>query len=498
MSFEDTPQVRLLTLTTSNEPPLESELNPIRQVIVQTHARLAAVNAELEALAARQQLLNEEKDALNAGLYLLSSAASLLRRIPPELLAEIFEWALPRQYTRPLYEAFDLNNSPWMFTHVCRHWRSVSLSTPSLWWYLNISFGTDATYPTYPLPLLERHMTLANRLRRLLFCSNLPSAGSTWTSAWCPALFPLLDDLRGRIPALRKLWIEWEDDVTPPDLTFPTCFREAPRLVDVGVRHASRYPEVLVPFSQLTRYTLHQSTQAQIAMLRSAPHLVEARITIEPDLRGLFRHSGTSKIVLPALRRLYVSDIEILDIIHAPVLTDFGYEPNGAPLASSDLARIIAATQPSLRRFCLYGEPTSTTAIQILQKFPSIEELRVIWNGALVPQRWKEADTLITVLLLSTYIDTGTPAIAPNLYMLSLGWESEPASDAEPFVPILRGRWKAGGSTIKRVELSTCSSTAIDPVVLNALKELQEERVDVAVFQDEEGMEITDTYQFAV
>ncbi|KAJ7236419.1 hypothetical protein B0H12DRAFT_993573, partial [Mycena haematopus] len=58
---------------------------------------------------------------------------SPLRRIPPELLGEIFSWtsefsdrvALP-------WGKFDII-VPWVLTWVSSRWRAVALSSPSLW-----------------------------------------------------------------------------------------------------------------------------------------------------------------------------------------------------------------------------------------------------------------------------------------------------------------------------------------------------------------------------
>ncbi|KAJ7058531.1 hypothetical protein C8F01DRAFT_292877 [Mycena amicta] len=54
-------------------------------------------------------------------------------RLPPELLSEIFErirWDTPRNFKFP---AMSSRSSPLVLGGVCSYWRSVSLSTPTLW-----------------------------------------------------------------------------------------------------------------------------------------------------------------------------------------------------------------------------------------------------------------------------------------------------------------------------------------------------------------------------
>ncbi|KAJ7483482.1 hypothetical protein FB451DRAFT_991164, partial [Mycena latifolia] len=58
---------------------------------------------------------------------------SPLRRMPPELLGEIFSWTLPSVQEALGRRRFQDKHSPWVFTQVCHRWRAVALSTPSLW-----------------------------------------------------------------------------------------------------------------------------------------------------------------------------------------------------------------------------------------------------------------------------------------------------------------------------------------------------------------------------
>ncbi|KAJ7490964.1 hypothetical protein FB451DRAFT_1124553 [Mycena latifolia] len=122
-------------LMTTNAPPDSVELIFIQAVVSKTDARLADVENEISRLRGRLQQLEDERTSL--ARYLASNKAILspLRRMPAELLAEIFSWTLPSlddALTRHNFK-FDRSHSPWMLTQVNSRWRAVALSTPSLW-----------------------------------------------------------------------------------------------------------------------------------------------------------------------------------------------------------------------------------------------------------------------------------------------------------------------------------------------------------------------------
>ncbi|PPQ95231.1 hypothetical protein CVT26_014921 [Gymnopilus dilepis] len=83
--------------------------------------------AELKQLHALQ-------DASHVSLYILDSALAPIRRLPPEILSEIFRFCLPNtRFHRP-----SPSRAPLLLTQVCCSWRKICISTPSLWTSLEI------------------------------------------------------------------------------------------------------------------------------------------------------------------------------------------------------------------------------------------------------------------------------------------------------------------------------------------------------------------------
>ncbi|KAJ6541689.1 hypothetical protein B0H19DRAFT_1035866, partial [Mycena capillaripes] len=126
------PGTRHHTLLNTNEPPDGSEIIFIQSVISKTDARLAYLDDEISKLQHKLKQLKEERASASSYKKRNGAILSPLRRMPPELLGQIFSWSLiPIKNTA--LDPFDMGHSPWVLTHISAHWRAISLSTPSLW-----------------------------------------------------------------------------------------------------------------------------------------------------------------------------------------------------------------------------------------------------------------------------------------------------------------------------------------------------------------------------
>ncbi|KAJ7260360.1 hypothetical protein B0H12DRAFT_959143, partial [Mycena haematopus] len=112
---------------TTNEPPQDVELALILPVAQKTATQLACLDAEISRLKDQLTQLEEERAALAKYHTQNTTILSPLRRMPSEVLGEIFSWTLP------LRSALDITDSPWVLTHVSRRWRAIAVSKSSLW-----------------------------------------------------------------------------------------------------------------------------------------------------------------------------------------------------------------------------------------------------------------------------------------------------------------------------------------------------------------------------
>ncbi|KAJ7691964.1 hypothetical protein B0H17DRAFT_1010809, partial [Mycena rosella] len=132
LNFHVAPGTRHHGLLTSNEVPLEPDLLAVNSVISKTDARLAWLDTEILRLQDRLKELEEERTALSSFRAQNNAILSPLRRMPPEVLGEIFAWTLP-SVKDALERGFSVGRSPWVLGQINSPWRSVALSTPSLW-----------------------------------------------------------------------------------------------------------------------------------------------------------------------------------------------------------------------------------------------------------------------------------------------------------------------------------------------------------------------------
>ncbi|KAL0058706.1 hypothetical protein AAF712_014617 [Marasmius tenuissimus] len=111
------------------------------------------------------QSLKEARAHIVQKKHILSSILHPIRRLPPEILSEIFrirafnEMDLERN---DFPGSLDTRKAPWTLSQVCRTWRLVAVSMPDLWTQVNVSWAEATTGCT-------------NRLATLFAYSKIPS-----------------------------------------------------------------------------------------------------------------------------------------------------------------------------------------------------------------------------------------------------------------------------------------------------------------------------------
>ncbi|KAF9053813.1 hypothetical protein BDZ89DRAFT_295195 [Hymenopellis radicata] len=136
-----------------NDPPSSSDISMLHECRRSLESFITRINAEITALSSmqdelkivykrRQELLRalqKDRDSLDKCHRELLGAVSPLRRIPLELLQEIFLKAV--EPDEPRYSGFAVfcpDEAPWIVRCVCRKWR-MAARCPQLWANLTIS-----------------------------------------------------------------------------------------------------------------------------------------------------------------------------------------------------------------------------------------------------------------------------------------------------------------------------------------------------------------------
>ncbi|KAJ6462358.1 hypothetical protein C8R47DRAFT_98096 [Mycena vitilis] len=516
------PGTRHHALLTSNEPPRDRDIPTVQSVLYEIDARLASLDDEIARASEQLEKLKEKRSSLASHRRQNGAILSLLRRMPLEILGEIFMLTLP--FPRP-EKGIRMTDSPWVLTHVCRDWKRIALSVHSLWSSVIVTYydpETGRLLATCPkLAMVETQIARAQEAKlkihfygfedrwnrtpvdQIEMFKALARHATRWgefSAQLTPALLLLLADLRGSLSSLRKLWLRFAGEM-PSQAPSIDTFEDLPCLRDIGLNYNSQFFPIHFPAHNLTRYQLEAPWDTHRRLLPLATSVVEACITLSfpqapiPDSRKM--------IELKWLRRLYVSDwhknLELLKPLSAPVLEELalgeiaidGEGGEGGTEIPPHLDAFLARSS-SIRSLRLAGRADPDVIVEILHRYPSIVELAIAISGWNIRDM---AETLITDLTIS---DTAPPTIvAPQLRSLSLGWDTELECpiDSPPFLEMVKSRMKTEHCDLKQIALLTEQTFGPNSTVAE-LRMLREEGLDLLLLEGVDASEVIDGWIF--
>lgn len=432
-------------ILSTNRPLLDSEVELIRNVIAREQAQKARLYAQIVALRAALDRCVQEHNSVAGDIRMHEKTLALspLRRMPPELLSLIFMATMLHSY----------DPAPWEISQVCRRWRNVVLNQPTFWTSINLCVHRDrGRVPVkYRLEVqLQRSALLP--LEVFLMCRSceawddeeldivqvLASHSARWRTLqtrghWSmhTALAPVI---RGRIPILKKLYILADTSKFSNDdeLQSLDAFQFAPQLQQVSINIDGNAISANLPFAQLFQYAAHNTWQGHINSLRSASHnLVECALKFEEP-----GTPPTTRIVLPNLIRLSVSDSDFLECLEVPKLQEL-YCYNTSNHLSSVLAR-----RPHLQKLGILSTALVTDVAGILRAIPSITEIVLFVS--------KELNEEFISLFTLRNATTDVGLALRSIHILSIDKEIDFldyttfCSDADDLVAMVESRWRGG------------------------------------------------------
>ncbi|KAJ6594554.1 hypothetical protein B0H19DRAFT_65026 [Mycena capillaripes] len=126
----------------TNYCPQDEELAQINDLLIEPCLRMKRLDDEIAVMQKAINKLNEERDALSTYVEAHRALTSPLRRLPLDIIEEIFVACLPTHRNC----AMTALEAPVILGRICSSWRSISLSTPRLWSRLHI---VEPTRPAY-------------------------------------------------------------------------------------------------------------------------------------------------------------------------------------------------------------------------------------------------------------------------------------------------------------------------------------------------------------
>ncbi|KAJ7143562.1 hypothetical protein C8R43DRAFT_1237889 [Mycena crocata] len=124
----------------TNYVPSDSEIEEIRAALAEPLQQLAVLDERIAQMQAALDAVIAERASLKDEINLHKALISPFRRIPQDILEEIFISCLPIRHNALV----NAREAPLLLGHVCSYWRAVSHSMPMLWTSLHIPWATPA------------------------------------------------------------------------------------------------------------------------------------------------------------------------------------------------------------------------------------------------------------------------------------------------------------------------------------------------------------------
>ncbi|KAJ7879480.1 hypothetical protein B0H14DRAFT_2500496 [Mycena olivaceomarginata] len=136
----------------TNYCPKDKEVLEIQTLLVKPALRLKNLDNEIAELQKAIEKLMEERDGLGAYVDAHKALISPARRLPLDIIEEIFVACLPTHRNCVM----SASEAPVLLGRVCRSWRAISLSTPRLWAKIHVVEPLPDRYSRLTAPFDEK------------------------------------------------------------------------------------------------------------------------------------------------------------------------------------------------------------------------------------------------------------------------------------------------------------------------------------------------------
>ena len=164
------PPTPVPTLIGTSTVPSPTEESAIKRWLLDIDSDLSQLDGEIDRVQAVLDTLRRKHQMLSDARKQHTDLLSAVRRLPVELLSEIFTLSLPDDWKYKIYDFRRAVNLP---ASISRYWRTVALSTPKLWNSISFRLGNKTTQADVDLARTwiarSRQLLLSIRLRSQYF-----------------------------------------------------------------------------------------------------------------------------------------------------------------------------------------------------------------------------------------------------------------------------------------------------------------------------------------
>lgn len=424
-------------LLATNQVPSTNEVVEVERDMVRLDVDLESLELEITRARAMLERLERKRRRIRTKRQAYEFILSPVRRLPLEILGDIFAFGLPVHLGRATTSVLQ------SYMGVCRTWRHACLSSPKIWADLSITCDHTSKIENY-MPHIGKWAQRSGSLPLKLsleaptyssegiseFLSELP-AKNRWKDislniSQSSCLAPLFHaSLAQGWPMLESLSIvAWDIGEKPLTRNGSFGLTDAPHLERLSLRileHLNR-GALHMPWSQLVELTLMSNTTIveYLEILKECPRLQSCSISLEWDDNSTNESSLPMTFSLPFLYYLSVKRVSsslspFFKPISLPSLTELIIEadshesPEELPLTEI-VAIFLTRSGCSLEKFELSTSNLEDAQLtSLLQTSPTLVEVKI---------RASTLDGSFLVPLTSLEVGVGIPL--PRLEVIEL------------------------------------------------------------------------------
>lgn len=331
---------------------------------------------------------------------------TLLKAFPMEIISQIFELALePYGFHKPHLEGYSdpLNTfSPLSLCAVCRAWRNIASSTPTLWTYIPIRldakiFATPDGYEMAErwfrrsgsyLPLFIRVHETANNSFKIQFLHNNQRLVQTGlTAKGCPSM--------SQMSALMNLINKYSHRVQFLDIQLPGFLLEKITKQTNGTT-GDFHPPAPIEVLRIHNTDLHRTGSCTMDLSGyPAPkqlRLLDVRIN---SMQGI-KWAHLSNLFL---KKAYTDELLFI-ILHAPSLQSCRFD---------EVQYRMDADFSAVRRPCVHGSLLKlvfcTESPEVIEFFDKVTTPTLVWLAVIVTPMRREVSTDSVVTCLKEFLE---------------------------------------------------------------------------------------------
>lgn len=461
--------------------PSEDDICMIGRAIAHDEEIIDALNSEINAIMVQLDKVRLRKIKYQENIRQYWSLITLARRLPPEVLADIFELCAESGWTR----------APLVASHVCSAWRKAA-EYPRVWSRIYIKYGLGDPLAKTRLWLSKAqrsplHITLdvpqnVSSMEEIL--SLLFERSTQWKSVAIRAhntvqLNHILSLMHYPFPQLRRLHCVTHWDTSAASLVDFSPVYNAPSLHQLHIKQPN-LPRWSIPF-QLTNLHLTLSqpliphpipASRWASMLTNLLGLKFLTLELSVDSEYHYELDSTQVVELPRLESLglviFPELLGMFDNMRAPVLRKLFLRcfPGHEHVSSGPRVRRFLESSPRIELLEIYDvDIPREELVQCFTLLPRLEELRL-----------HDSDISDDELQLLS----GPVGLCPNLLRLDVRWCVHLTGSA--LVRLVRSRIRADLQTGESGHAPQQAKELEEVAVINCLHVKERDVLDLAEY----------------